>query len=347
MLIERVEARWIDAFANTLGLCGVAPGDEVAVLSETQSRPVLPRLAELALLRMGARPFHLVMPSPPVEGTIPIRSTGTSLAVGGNRAAIASLAASRLVVDCTVEGLLHAPERGAIMAGGARVMMVSNEHPEVLERLQPDPAIVPVVRRAVARAKAASTMRVTSPAGTDLTVRLEGAPIRAAMGFTSEEAPVAYWPAGLVACFPLAGSVRGRVVLAPGDVNLTFKEYLREHTTLEIEGDRIVTIRGDGMEAAMLRQQMADWNEPDAWCVSHAGWGLNPKARWDALMAYDKRDVNGTELRAFAGNFLFSTGSNEHAGRFTRGHFDWPMRGCTVELDGVAVVRDGVLVPED
>ena len=120
MLIERIEARWIDAFANTLGLCGVAAGDEVAVLSETQSRAVLPRLAELALLRMGARPFHVVMPSPPVQGTIPVRSTGTSLALGGNRAAIASLAASRLVVDCTVEGLLHAPERGAIMAGGAR-----------------------------------------------------------------------------------------------------------------------------------------------------------------------------------------------------------------------------------
>jgi 2,5-dihydroxypyridine 5,6-dioxygenase len=345
MLIERIEARWIDAFANTFALCGVAAGDEVAVLSETQSRAVLPRLAELALLRMGAKPFHVVMPSPPVAG-IPLRSTGTSLALGGNRAAIASLAASRLVVDCTVEGILHAPERGAIMAGGARVMMISNEHPEVLERLQPDAAIVPVVRRAVARAKAATTMRVTSAAGTDLTVRLAGAPIRAAMGFTSDEAPVAYWPAGLVVCFPLPGSCQGRVVLAPGDVNLTFKEYCRERTVLEIADDRIVAIAGDGMEAAMLRGQLEDWNEPDAWCISHVGWGLNPKARWDGLMAYDKRDVNGTELRAFAGNFLFSTGANEHAGRFCRGHFDLPMRGCTVELDGVAVVRDGVLLPD-
>ena len=59
---------------------------------------------------------------------------------------------------------------------------------------------------------------------------------------------------------------------------------------------------------------------------------------------YDKRDFNGTELRACAGNFLYSTGANEVAGRYTPGHFDLPLRGCTVELDGQAVVRDGVLL---
>ena len=51
---------------------------------------------------------------------------------------------------------------------------------------------------------------------------------------------------------------------------------------------------------------------------------------------YDRRDTNGTELRAFAGNFLFSTGANEFAGRFTEGHFDIPVRNCTIALDGDA-----------
>ncbi len=54
----------------------------------------------------------------------------------------------------------------------------------------------------------------------------------------------------------------------------------------------------------------------------------------------------GTEARAFAGNFLYSTGANEIAGRFTAGHFDLPMRHCTVSLDGVAVIEHGVLIPE-
>jgi 2,5-dihydroxypyridine 5,6-dioxygenase len=59
---------------------------------------------------------------------------------------------------------------------------------------------------------------------------------------------------------------------------------------------------------------------------------------------YDQRDLNGTEIRAYAGNFLFSTGANEFAKRFTRGHFDLPVRNCTITLDGQPVVEEGRLV---
>ena len=70
---------------------------------------------------------------------------------------------------------------------------------------------------------------------------------------------------------------------------------------------------------------------------------MNQAARWEALAMWDKAAFNGTELRAFAGNVLYSTGANEVAGRFCRGHFDLPMRHCTVELDGEAVVSNGRL----
>ena len=72
-------------------------------------------------------------------------------------------------------------------------------------------------------------------------------------------------------------------------------------------------------------------------------WGLNENARYEALTMYDQRDFNGTEVRAFAGNFLFSTGANEFAKRYTKGHFDLPVRNCTITLDGEAVVEGGRL----
>jgi 2,5-dihydroxypyridine 5,6-dioxygenase len=52
------------------------------------------------------------------------------------------------------------------------------------------------------------------------------------------------------------------------------------------------------------------------------------------------------DARAFSGNFLFSLGPNSEAGgsRHTACHIDIPMRRCTVELDGVAVVRSGHVV---
>jgi 2,5-dihydroxypyridine 5,6-dioxygenase len=73
---------------------------------------------------------------------------------------------------------------------------------------------------------------------------------------------------------------------------------------------------------------------------------MNPAARWDYLALYDRADVNGTEARVCAGNFLYSTGANEHAGRFTAGHFDLPLLGHTIALDGRVVVDAGRLAPE-
>jgi 2,5-dihydroxypyridine 5,6-dioxygenase len=58
---------------------------------------------------------------------------------------------------------------------------------------------------------------------------------------------------------------------------------------------------------------------------------------------YDQRDTNGTELRALAGHFLFSTEANEFAGRTTAGHFDIPILNTTITLDGKKVVEKGQL----
>ena len=60
MLADRIEAKWIDAFCEVFERCAVKSGDTAAILSETQSRALNVHLAELALLRMGARPFHVV-----------------------------------------------------------------------------------------------------------------------------------------------------------------------------------------------------------------------------------------------------------------------------------------------
>src|SRR3712207_7573290 len=51
--------------------------------------------------------------------------------------------------------------------------------------------------------------------------------VRGSAGFNAEPGKIGYWPAGLCLCFPRPGTVNGRLVLAPGDVNLTFKTYIQ------------------------------------------------------------------------------------------------------------------------
>jgi 2,5-dihydroxypyridine 5,6-dioxygenase len=345
MLAAPIEAKWVECFRRSFELSGIGAGTLVAILSETLSRPVNVKLAELALLGLGARLFHLTMPSPAQSEPVPVRSTGASHALQRNPAAIRALAACEVVIDCTVEGLLHAPETPELLAAGTRIFMVSNEHPEVLERLMPDPALAPRIATALDMLRQARQMRVSSAAGTDLVIEVAGAPVRGNAGYLDRASKVAYWPGGLCLCFPKSGSVNGTLVMAPGDANLTFKRYLESPVRLTVEQDYVTAIDGDGLDAELMRSYIAAWGERDAYAVSHVGWGMNPKARWDALVMYDKADVNGTELRAFAGNFLYSTGANEAAGRFTRGHFDLPLRNCTITLDNRVIVERGKLLP--
>jgi 2,5-dihydroxypyridine 5,6-dioxygenase len=354
MLQEIIEPAWVDAFEAVLARCALRPGDTVAVLSESQSRPVLPQLARLAAARLGCQAFGIAVPTLFDQAGPPVRSTGAATALQQIAPVVAALADSTLVVDCTVEGLMHSPELPAILRGGARVVYVSNEHPEALARLVPGDALQPLVKEHVKRLRAARLLQVTSAAGTDLAISMAGATCGGNWGYTTKPGTMTHWPGGLALAFPAAGCVNGTLVLAEGDVNLTFKRYIERPITLRIENDYITHIEGAGVDAELMRSYIAAWADGEAesekhsgrnaYAVSHVGYGLNAAARWDSMALYDKRDFNGTELRAFAGNFLYSTGANEVAGRYTRGHFDLPLRHCTVELDGVVVVDQGRVV---
>lgn len=345
MLNDRIEAAWIDAFVATFAACGVGQETTAIILSESQSRDLNVHIAELALARLSGRFFHLKVPSPAPQAGPVLRSTGMSLTLDGRPEAVAALKSVEFIVDLTVEGLMHARQTAEILGAGPRVLTVSNEHPEGLARMAPDPDLKAACLAAARLCRGAAAMQVTSPAGTDLTVSMMGASTVGVWGFTDKPGTLAHWPGGIVVSFPAAGSVNGRLVFQPGDMNLTFKRYFDSEVTLTLEDDYVRKVEGHGTDARLMRDYLAAFGEDEAYATSHVGWGLSRAARYEALTMYDQRDLNGTELRAVAGNFLYSTGANEFAGRFTRGHFDLPMMGCTIRVDDTVVVADGVLVP--
>ena len=145
MLQERIEGKWLAAFRRVFALNGIGTGTTVALVSETQSRPVLVHLSELALYDLGADFCMLSMPTPPQTAPVPVKGTGTSWAIQGNRAAIAAMMQCEVIVDCTVEGMIHSPEWPEVEATGARILVVTNEHPEILERTEPHAELGPKV----------------------------------------------------------------------------------------------------------------------------------------------------------------------------------------------------------
>src|SRR5450432_1350093 len=196
MLADSIEAKWIDAFCEIFERCAVKPGDTAAILSETQSRTLNVHLAELALLRLGAKPFHIVVPTPRNKQVVPIRSTGASEAIQRLAPVVSALQQAGFVVDCTIEGLMHAVETPEILKAGARILVISNEHPEALERMVPDAALEKRVRAAAKMLRGTKRMRVTSKAGTELDVNMIGASTVGVWGWTDKpqtptvEAPI-------------------------------------------------------------------------------------------------------------------------------------------------------------
>ena len=194
MLRENLEAKWIDCFEKSFLLSGVTSGNIVAIISETQSRQVLIDLSQHALLRIGAKPIQFHVPTPKLKDLIPVRSTGSCYAFEGYETILPALSSCDLIIDCTVEGMLHSKELQTIIKGGGRLLMISNEHPEVLERCMPDESLRPKIDTSLKLLHKSKTMYVTSEAGTNLSVNIKGAPARAGASRCPRRAPAASRP---------------------------------------------------------------------------------------------------------------------------------------------------------
>jgi hypothetical protein len=82
VLADRIEARWIAAFEGVFRRCKAEPGLPVALLAESQSRALNLDLAELALLRLGCRPFRLTVPTPAQTAPVPVPEPASMAAIG-------------------------------------------------------------------------------------------------------------------------------------------------------------------------------------------------------------------------------------------------------------------------
>ena len=340
------DADMLEAWQKVLSLSALKRGEVVTILTAPDTHPQTLNTAIMAARGMGAVVNRLDLP--PVNGERShsrdkLAFVGTT-PLTGNRAALAALKASDLVLDLMT--LLFSPEQLEVLQGGTRILLAV-EPPEVLARLVPTEDDRTRVLAAGRRLSAAREMHVTSAAGTDLRCALGEYPLLEEYGFVDEPGRWDHWPSGFLATWPNEGSGQGRVVLDRGDILLPMKGYLASPITLEVRDGYVRSISG-GLDAELLEDYIATFDDPEAFAISHIGWGLQDRARWSTLGLFDREATIGMDARAFAGNFLFSLGPNSEAGgtRHTACHIDIPMRRCTVRLDGEAVVENGVVVKQ-
>ena len=331
----------ISAWKQVLHLSQLERGQTVTVLTGAATHPQTLACALIAAQDLGAIVNRLDLP--PVNGEKAhsrdsLAYLGTT-PLTGNPAAIAMLKASDLVLDLMT--LLFSPEQHDILGSGTKILLAV-EPPEVLVRLVPTAADRARVTAHAAKIAAAKEMHVVSAAGTDLRCRLGEFPVISEYGFVDAPGRWDHWPSGFALTFPDEGGANGTIVIDKGDILLPQKMYASDRIVLTVENGYATKIEG-GIDAELLNDYMAAFEDPEALAISHIGWGLQPRARWSTLGLYDREATIGMDARAFEGNFLFSLGPNNEAGgsRTTTCHIDIPLRKCTVRLDGVDMVKEG------
>jgi 2,5-dihydroxypyridine 5,6-dioxygenase len=323
-------------------LCKVGPGQTVAIVSDLGTRREYIQAAFAAAEEMGFDIYEMCVNAIPGWTSVGVPT------IGQCKGTLEALMAVDMVLIFHVP--LFSKWLKQVMNHGVRVQMVIDA-PDDLYQLQSPPGLKEAVLHAHELYENTREVRVTSKAGTDLTYRRGEYPVMSQYGMADEPGRFDHWGVGLLHTFPNEGSSHGRVVIQPGDiVILPYCRYVTDRIELEVREGHITSIEG-GVDATLMREWLGEGmtspEDKDPFAVSHLGWGLNPQCRWDALALYgDAPERARAAARSFPGNFLFSTGPNTQGGgkRTTRGHYDVPMRGCTVALDGRVVVQDGRLV---
>ena len=336
----------VKAWDEVLKLSKVERGQKVSILCGPHTHPQTLQTATIAAQAAGAVVTRIEL-QPINAEKAPSRDLMNYLGetpLTNNPVALAAMKNSDIVLDLML--LLFSPEQMEILESGTKILLAV-EPPEVLVRAVPTEADRERVLAASKLLKAAKKMHVTSPAGTDVTFKLGDYPTISEYGFCEEPGRWDHWPSGFLFTFANERGSDGTIVIDRGDILLPQKNYVSEKVTMQLREGFVRSIEGD-IDAALLREFMEAYKDPEAYAIAHIGWGMQPRCYWHTLSLVDREATSGQDARAFEGNFLFSLGPNNEAGgpRTTPCHLDIPLRNCTVKLDDVVVVRDGKVIDE-
>jgi 2,5-dihydroxypyridine 5,6-dioxygenase len=333
---------FIEMCKAELTLCGIGEGSTMAVLSQGDDRRAYVDAFLTAGEQLGATVFQVRLhnASGSLDGEQGAWTVGAT-PLAGNRPAIEALKTVDLVIDTIF--LLFSREQLEIQESGTRILLCI-EPIEHLREMAPSVALRERVEAGAELLSAARSLRFTNQQGTDVTYDLGAYPVITQYGYTDTPGRWDHWPSGFLFTGGADDGVNGKVVIAPGDIIFPFKSYVQTPIELTIEQGRIEDIRGPGMDADLLRDYMARFEDPEAYGIAHIGWGMLETAKW-GILAYDQRGM-GMHGRSFYGNVLFSTGPNGELGgtNETLCHVDVPMRNCSLYLDDRPIVVDGDIV---
>ena len=300
---------------------GVRPGERVLIVVDTRTEPAIaPALMDAAAATGGEAILATILPRPRSGSEPP--------------APVAAAMREADVVLCAAStSFYHTVAKGKAQRAGARGVFNAPFRLDAWTVGAMTADFVAIRRQAEQLAdlfRTTRTIRITSPAGTDLEASIVGREPKAWLtGICRSPGEVSAFPGGEVSLPPVEGTSHGIIVWesVASDIG-----RISDPVTIEVRGGRAVSVDG-GREAEVLRRILAE--VPDADNIAEIGIGLNPRARINDDITESKKALGTVHL-------ALGDSANEYGGLVEcEVHLDGLVLKPTVTFDDRVVVADG------
>jgi leucyl aminopeptidase (aminopeptidase T) len=318
-------AKIIEGADILINVCGrLRSTERVAIVCDTGTRPLGDILAERAALVTSA--VHLVeVPPFSMHGEEPPPHAAEQMRLAD------------LCLGITAKSMVHTVARRDAAKRGTRYLSLPDYSAELFahKALRADFAERGKIGRRIADAfTRGAEVRVTTPAGTDVTMRIEGRIGASTPGYVAEPGEMGSPPD--IECYvaPIENSSRGTVVV---DASIPYPTLglLKTNVRLDVADGRVSNVSSrDAALADEVRRVFASVGTEKAYVLAECGVGLNDLATVSGIMLTDE-GAAGTMHFGFGSNFSIG-GVNE-----VPFHLDVVMREPTLRVDGAIVIERG------
>jgi leucyl aminopeptidase (aminopeptidase T) len=297
----------------------VKPGMEVLVLFDLFTEHNVAPLA-IAINEAGAG-LHLLQ----IEGSA---KHGRQL----SKVVAEAMKAADLVIALTRANAAHTDARQQATRAGVGVIVLPESHGAdffLADGWDADfISLRPKIEGLAAALTAASTARVTTALGTDITMSIEGRHGRALHGFANtKDISAGYCLESSLA--PVEGTAEGVIVV---NASIPGVALIREQPVrIRFEKGLAVAIEG-GIEADKFRALLESFNDPLVYNLGELGVGMNPQCVLDGTMLSDE---------SVYGSIQLALGTSAYIGGTVKAaaHYDTIVTDATLELDGRVILR--------
>jgi leucyl aminopeptidase (aminopeptidase T) len=306
----------------------VQRGETVLILTDTDRPRSITDALAFSAVSAGGRAVVLIME--PLEGAAEEPPAPVA----------AAMVAADVVINQGTQTLTHSAAVREAMQRGARIANLRNFTEDMMVHggITADYHQVRRVTERLARLLTeADEIRLTTPDGTDLTMRSAGRAAIAQSGFVTRPGQLSGLPDGEATLAPLEGATRG-VVVAPYMADRLGQ--ITEPFRMEIVDGRITRVTG-GLQALALEDLLARKDEAARNVASQFALGTNPACRVVP---------NTREVSKRLGTAHFAIGDNISLGGASKSsvHMDFVLLRPSVYLDGRCILQDGdYLIPLD